>query len=276
MEKMSKTEIKVGLFVLVSTIFTIMFIVALGEDSGLLSRSARFKLVMEDTQGLMVGSIIKISGLPSGNVSEITFDGDSNKVVLDLSIRKNLAARLTKGTTISVYTQGALGDKYISITPGPFTAQPIEWGSEIPMAPATDIFSTIGNSGDRIAKLFDILEQMDTFMKNLNDGNVSGNLAEMTKNLRLATAQMNQTFTSINGEKSGENKMGKAVDHMASIMEKIDNGQGSLGGLINDPTIHEDLKALLGGAKRNKLLKYLIRQTIQKSSEEPIVESSSK
>jgi phospholipid/cholesterol/gamma-HCH transport system substrate-binding protein len=55
---------------------------------------------------------------------------------------------------------------------------------------------------------------------------------------------------------------------MSSIFEKIDNGQGTLGGLVNDPTIHDDLKTILGGAKRSTILKYIIRQTIKNSDED--------
>ena len=50
-------------------------------------------------------------------------------------------------------------------------------------------------------------------------------------------------------------------------MEKIDEGQGTLGGLINDPTVHDDLKTILGGAKKSKLLKFLIHQATKGGEE---------
>lgn len=42
------------------------------------------------------------------------------------------------------------------------------------------------------------------------------------------------------------------------ILEKIDEGDGTLGLLVNDPTLYEDLKILLGGARRSLLIRTLI------------------
>lgn len=41
-------------------------------------------------------------------------------------------------------------------------------------------------------------------------------------------------------------------------------GRGTVGALLKDPSIYEDLKTILGNIKRNKLLKAVIRYTIQK------------
>jgi phospholipid/cholesterol/gamma-HCH transport system substrate-binding protein len=44
-----------------------------------------------------------------------------------------------------------------------------------------------------------------------------------------------------------------------SILAKIDDGEGTLGLLLNDPTVYEDLKLLLGGAERSLVVRSLIR-----------------
>jgi phospholipid/cholesterol/gamma-HCH transport system substrate-binding protein len=43
-----------------------------------------------------------------------------------------------------------------------------------------------------------------------------------------------------------------------SILAKIDTGEGTLGLLLNDPSVYEDLKQLLGGAERSTVVKTLI------------------
>ncbi len=50
--------------------------------------------------------------------------------------------------------------------------------------------------------------------------------------------------------------------HFDSISGKIEKGEGSVGGLINDPTVYYDLMTLLGKANRNKLLRTVIRATL--------------
>jgi hypothetical protein len=38
--------------------------------------------------------------------------------------------------------------------------------------------------------------------------------------------------------------------------------------LANDPALYEDLRALMGGAQRNKLLKAYIRRTVARAEEQ--------
>jgi hypothetical protein len=41
-----------------------------------------------------------------------------------------------------------------------------------------------------------------------------------------------------------------------------------LGSFVNDPTVYEDVKSVLGGAKRSSILKYFMRQFIETSEKE--------
>jgi len=51
----------------------------------------------------------------------------------------------------------------------------------------------------------------------------------------------------------------EASTHLASILAKIDSGQGTLGLLVSDPTLYDDLKRLVGGAQRSAVVRSLIR-----------------
>lgn len=50
-----------------------------------------------------------------------------------------------------------------------------------------------------------------------------------------------------------------AAAHLDSILAKIDRGEGTLGLLIADPSLYQDLKTLLGGANRSAIVRTLIR-----------------
>lgn len=56
--------------------------------------------------------------------------------------------------------------------------------------------------------------------------------------------------------------LGKAAADVKAITQKIREGEGSLGGIINDPTVYEDLKEVLGNVKRNRVLRELVRLSI--------------
>lgn len=47
-----------------------------------------------------------------------------------------------------------------------------------------------------------------------------------------------------------------------SILEKIDRGEGTLGLLVNDPSLYEELQQLLGGARRSVVLRSMVRMAV--------------
>jgi phospholipid/cholesterol/gamma-HCH transport system substrate-binding protein len=53
----------------------------------------------------------------------------------------------------------------------------------------------------------------------------------------------------------------EAGSRLNSILAKVDRGEGTLGLLLNDPTLYEDLKRLIGGAERSRLVRTLIRMS---------------
>ncbi|MCC6336973.1 MAG: MCE family protein [Myxococcales bacterium] len=61
--------------------------------------------------------------------------------------------------------------------------------------------------------------------------------------------------------------LGRAAADVKAITQKVRAGEGSLGGLINDPTVYEDLKEVLGNVKRNRVLRELVRMSISNEDE---------
>ena len=56
--------------------------------------------------------------------------------------------------------------------------------------------------------------------------------------------------------------LGVAAREIREITTKIKSGEGSLGGIIYDPSVYEDLKEVLGNVKRNRVLRELVRFSI--------------
>jgi phospholipid/cholesterol/gamma-HCH transport system substrate-binding protein len=53
----------------------------------------------------------------------------------------------------------------------------------------------------------------------------------------------------------------EAGARLNSVLAKIDDGEGTLGLLVNDPTLYEDLKLLVGGAQRSVVVRSLVRMS---------------
>jgi len=58
------------------------------------------------------------------------------------------------------------------------------------------------------------------------------------------------------------NDLASSAEDLKAIIGKVRSGEGSLGAIINDPTVYEDLKEILGNIKRNRLLRGLVRLSI--------------
>ena len=54
----------------------------------------------------------------------------------------------------------------------------------------------------------------------------------------------------------------RAMANLRVITDRLRAGEGTIGGLLEDPTVYENLAAFLEGAQRSFLLRTLIRSSI--------------
>ena len=62
---------------------------------------------------------------------------------------------------------------------------------------------------------------------------------------------------------------------LREITTGVKQGKGTIGGLLVDPSIYEDMKAILGNVERNDVLRALVRYSIKKDEKRPAVEIKS-
>jgi phospholipid/cholesterol/gamma-HCH transport system substrate-binding protein len=86
---------------------------------------------------------------------------------------------------------------------------------------------------------------------------LSVNLVSITNDIKQQKGMLHEMIYGTSGV-----KLSAATDNLKEILRKVNEGEGSLGALINDPTVYEDVKSLLGGAKRSNILKYFMRSFI--------------
>ena len=94
-------------------------------------------------------------------------------------------------------------------------------------------------------------------------------LDEILSEVRTGDGMLNGLIYSPVDEESLVAQANAAAVTMNSILAKLDEGEGTLGLLINDPTLFEDMQVLLGGAKRSALLRSMIRMAVEQEEEEP-------
>ena len=93
-------------------------------------------------------------------------------------------------------------------------------------------------------------------------GRLAGTLSQLTDDIKNEESLVHAMLY--------DQEKAKILDDLSSMVESLKNtsealeqGNGTLGLLANDPALYEDLRALLGGAQRNKLLRSYIRRTVE-------------
>lgn len=250
MDRKIANNLVVGVFVTIGFAVFIFIVFSIGDGKGIFSSQMTYFGRFKEVKGLHQGSEVSLNGLRVGVVKQITVDKETRDLVVTMSVDKSNAGQIRQDTVAVVRTQGVLGDKYIELSIGS-SGDPLQDGVFIPTDSAPDLFSKGGNFVDELSQ---------HFTKGGNVDKILGGLNQTSQNLAILS-------TSLQRGKSAE-KLDKSLAHMESILSKIDNGEGTLGALVNDPSVYEDLKSMLGGAKRSSTLKYFMRSFIDSGREE--------
>lgn len=268
MEPTTKTDLKVGIFMTIGLFLLCLSILMLGGDKIFFKRYYTLKVELSQVQGLAAGSIVSLAGLNIGNVTKIQMLPEKNKLEVSMSIDRSFQDRIRKGSSAELRTQGALGDKYIYIIPSDLNNEPLKNGDFLVANDGPDFISLITSKGNALDEVFDIIHELDVLMKNVNGDNRSGrimeNLSNTSNSLNQAVGKLNNLLADVDSKRNGESDLKRSFRHLASILQKVDSGEGTLGALVNDPTLHDSLKQFLGGAgPRHRIIKSLVRDAIQ-------------
>lgn len=267
MESTAKTRFRVGIFVTVGLIVVLLFIIMLGGDKMLLAKKVHLVAMFPQVQGLAEGSVVSLSGLNIGNVNSIDYHNESKKVRVVLSIDATYLKSIPEDSSVEIRTQGALGDKFIFINPGANLEKSVQEGGEIAVASGNDFMGVLSEKGDDARKIFEIISEVHKITKAFNENGklekTMSNLLEASSAMKAAATDSQKLVKQFRDEDS--QKITNSISKLDNILNKIDRGEGSLGALINDPSLHESLKNLLGAGQQRSSMKSLIRTSIERS-----------
>lgn len=248
----TKNAMKVGLFVAIGLGALIASLFLLG-GTNFMKKTDRLYVEFNQAQGLAVGSVVSLAGLTIGNVRELTMALNRNVILAELEVDAKFFARITNHSKISAKTQGALGDKYIYIDPGAPGGDPVPSGATLFSDLQPDFLDVLSSKTNEVGgSAVDVINELSTLLKQLNNKNRSASLME---NL-LGTSQNLNRLTN-------EPELKEAMVHLRNILRKVDKGEGTLGALVNDATLHDRLVGFLGESPRNRYLVPLIRESIK-------------
>jgi phospholipid/cholesterol/gamma-HCH transport system substrate-binding protein len=108
------------------------------------------------------------------------------------------------------------------------------------------------------------------------DGEMSkdtaGALSEVHQDLKAIREGNGLAHTLLYGDEGSTHVMGNLnamSDDLRAIVSGVRQGKGTLGALLVDPTVYEDIRAAIGNVERNEVLRALVRYSIKADEQHP-------
>lgn len=270
--------IKVGLFVAGLTIVLMIMVTSIGKENSLFDPKTNIRARVPNVSNLKVGSYVELKGIRIGAVTDIQIVSEDEVEIL-MKILANELKWIKEDSRVSISTAGLVGDKFVEIYKGTKDSRSFNPEKDVLISEDTADLKRIINKGDSIANVTDrILVKLDNILVKIGDGQlIVDTMTSMNKTAsnmekissELKDARMGAMVKNVNMSMETVNRSSASLER---ILTRIEKGPGTINSLIYDESVHDDLRALLGGAQRNKVIKYFIRESIKKSEERQPVE----
>ena len=254
-------NLKVG--VLITFAIAMMFWASLsGGGTSIFDPKGQFVCYFNNVNGLVKGSPVWMSGVEVGNVRSVDFVNlDSlRQVQVVCRIKKAVWDRLTHNARVQLGTIGFLGDKYIEVLPGVNGGEPIDEMDVIETVDAGDATAMFKAGEEAIGEARSVVTGLDTLLVRMNRG--QGTLGKMTTDDQLYQnmTQLLAKLTILTAElqKNQErivSSLERTSNAVGNLSEKVDNNTGTIGRLVNDPALYDNLAA--STAKLDSILQKL-------------------
>jgi phospholipid/cholesterol/gamma-HCH transport system substrate-binding protein len=261
-----KTQIKVGIFILIGLTITGMLVVYFGRLGEGFANYYNLRVEFANASGVIRGSEVLLAGAKVGRVtSEPEILPDMQGVSVELRILERV--RIPVGSEFSIGSSGLLGDKYIQIVlkDGKVDGQTIEPDSTIKGLDIGDGFGGLTEgAGDLIADLRNTVKNINAVVTKLDQSVLSkselDSVSATIKNLQTTSGKLAESsgrFDSL--LKSGQETMEsskKAADALRDLTDQARTGKGMLGTLISNREMADNLRALILNLRKHGILWY--------------------
>ena len=264
------------------------------QDISINKSKYTFTVMFENVQGLHVGDQVDMLGKKIGKVTKTRFM--AQKIAVELAIDNSFSFSIPIDSKIEVKSEGIIGSKFISITPGYNRKDYILPGTIVeglrefdlteitpdivPMtqdlsAFARQLKAVLGKEeGDKIRLTIKNIEsftaQLDSLisakdrnnfqatMKNMRDFTAElkeginkeiDKLDQMLNSFKAVTDKSDELSTTISELRKSSESFSSATQKLDMLLTKMENGEGTLGKLVNNDTLHENMNSLVNEVK---------------------------
>jgi phospholipid/cholesterol/gamma-HCH transport system substrate-binding protein len=186
---------RLGLFIFIGTVLLVFSIFFIGNKEKLFTRTIEIKAYFSQIEGLKVGAPVRLSGYDIGSVSGISFaQNDSTaKIEVKMRIDESLKQFIRIDSEASVETEGLVGKKIITITPGSPNQAEIYQGTTIKSKSPVNVTKIIEQTESVMSNLNELTHNFSGIFAKINQG--EGSLGRLVHDDQLYNSAVNITQT---------------------------------------------------------------------------------
>lgn len=257
-----KNLIKSGIFVFCMIVVFMIFTVTIGNESAWFTKKTPLKAIVPSANGLKGGAVVEFKGIKVGTVQKIKVVS-TTEVSISFEVQEDYLPFIKMDSKVTINTKGLVGDKLLEIVNGSDEAESVKENSVL-FSQSTITMEKVMVKGEELADTAArVLAKMDVFLEQMNSNQKVAKtfeeLQEASRELKKFSKDMNQTKVL--------HKMSSMASRMDELMTRIVEGPGTMHSLIYQDSVYNQLDKILGGAQRNKVLNYFIKDSLKKSEE---------
>lgn len=220
MNKETESNGKLGMFVIIGILLFIITIYFVGKQQNLFGDTFYLQSKFKTVSGLKVGNNVRFSGINVGTVKEIELLNDTTVVVV-LLMEQDLQKYIKKDAIASIGSDGLMGDKVMTISPGLASNETVQDNDFInSKAPVEmeDLMKSVKTSVDNAGV---ITTQLTEFTYSMNNGH--GTLSQLISDKEFANS-LKRTLTNLE----------VITKDFSRFSANMNNGKGVLSKVVND------------------------------------------
>lgn len=208
MDKSNTQKIRLGLFVIISTLLLIITLYLIGNRQNILGKTFKISAVFTNVNGLQSGNNVRYSGINVGTVKTIEMINDTT-ICIDMVIEQKIQKHLKKNAVATIGSDGLVGSMVVNIIPDKNYSDQIAPGDTIKSyskISTNDMLTTLNTTNENAALLTADLLKITNAVNNgkgtlgllINDPDMASNLKQTISNLNVASYKATQTIDELN------------------------------------------------------------------------------
>lgn len=276
---------KLGMFVLIGLVLFIVTIYFVGKQQNLFGSTIHLKSKFKTVGGLKVGNNVRFSGINVGTVDEIHLVTDSSVVVV-LVLQKDVQKFIKTDAIASIGSDGLMGDKVLTISPGTSSNKIVEDDDFIASKAALemeDLMKSVKTSVDNAGLITGELAKFTSNMNNengalsrlMNDQELANSLNKTLVNLETSSNQFMKFTTSMNNGKGALSKLVSDEKFARKLDSTMSNLESGTKGLSENMEAAKDNFLLRGYFNKKKKAEAKKQEDLKKAQESTIKKGDS-